>query len=151
MNAKEIETTTERIKKILVNQIGNTSDLDKKKKIIERKEAESTLIIGVRMVVEYQSAPLDELLEKELEGSGKQVAWAKSIVEDFVSAAKKEVEESVIRAEEGSMPNRWAYAVLDSALSVAKSISNQAGEIISNRNQLSPSLITERAKAVYNA
>ena len=151
MNAAEQKKTVERIKDILSNQVGDTSDLEKKKSVIERKGENSELIKGVRMVVEYQSAPLNQLLARELEGSEKQVAWAKSIVAEFVAAAKREIESAVIRAEEGSMPTRWAYNVLDTVLDTCKAISNNAGTIISNRGQLSPSLISERAAARYNS
>ena len=123
----------------------------KKESVIERKAKNSPLMKGVRMAVDYQSAPIDQLLARELKGTPKQVAWAKSIVDNFVTAAKKEIESAVIRAEEGSMPNRWAYIVLDTVLDICTTVSSNAGQIISNRGQLSASLISSRAVAKYNA
>ena len=151
MTKSEAKKAIVKIQSILADKIGDTSDLNRKKSVIERKEEESSLIKGVRMAVEYQAAPIDQLAEVELVGSEKQVAWAKSIIDDFISAAKREIENAVIRSEEGSMPVRWAYNVLDTVLDTCKSIGINAGEVISNRGRLSQSLISERAAARYNA
>jgi hypothetical protein len=56
MTTTEIKTTVAAIQSILVNKIGDTADLVKKESVIEK------------------------LLPKELKGSDKQVAWAKSII-----------------------------------------------------------------------
>ena len=122
-----------------------------KKSVIERKNETSRKIKGVRMVVEIQAKPLDQIKDIKFSGSEKQSTWAKSISASFVADAKKAIETAVIRAEEGDMPNRWAYCVLDAAIKTSKIITDSAGDIINNRNQLNISLVHERAVAVYNS
>lgn len=122
-----------------------------KKSEISKKEETSSIIKGVRMVAEYQAQELDKLAEIELAGSPKQINWAQSIITTFLAQASQEIENAVIRAEEGSMPNKWAYDVLDSALEIARSISGNAGEIINQRGRLTGSMISQLAQSRYNA
>jgi len=156
MNAAEMKKTEKRIKDILVNQIGDISDLN--------RPAE---VIGVRKIVEIQSADLDRWAEVNLIGSEKQVAWARALLEGAIKAAKKEIEGAVLRVEDKSMPKDWAYDMLDAAKNVIFAVVGEAYEatdvaesecvglpasdIINKKGQLSASLIDMQAKKAYEA